>query len=73
MATRLKFTIPKGSETFYRHVNPDGQFARVVFVGPGDTVDEARVMDAQDYIDRGMATRVEAAETTAAAPAAKKE
>ena len=63
---KLKFggpELPNDATTFYRHVNPDGQFAGLVNVAPGDTVDEARVMDAQSYVDRKMAVWVEPAIT----------
>ena len=50
--------LPEGSSTWYNHVNEDGTIAHGVTALPGDVIDEARVMDAQNYIDRGMATRV---------------
>lgn len=60
---RLQFGgpgLPEGSVTWYNHVNPDGTIVHTVRIGPGATIDEARVADAQDYIDRGLATRVAA-------------
>ena len=61
---KLKFggpKLPPRSVTFYRHVNPDGTYVGHINVSPGDEVDEERVMDAQSYIERGMATRIGAA------------
>jgi hypothetical protein len=61
---RLRFggpNLPDNAVTFYRHINPDGTFAGMINVAPGQEIDEERVMDAQDYVDRGMATRVAAA------------
>jgi hypothetical protein len=59
---RLRFggpNLPDNAVTFYRHVNPDGQFVGMINISPGAEIDEARVMDAQSYVDRGMAARID--------------
>jgi hypothetical protein len=68
---KMKFggvNLPEGSVTSYDHSNPDGTIAYMTRIKPGDVIDEERVVDAQSFIDRGMATRV--AVTTAADEAA---
>ncbi len=62
---KLKFggpNLPDNATTFYRHVNPDGQFVGNVNVNPGDVVDIERFYlkdEPQDFVDRGMATFLE--------------
>ncbi len=57
---KLKFTLPEGAHTFYRHINPDGSFARHVDVFNGDTVDQERMSaeESKSFTDRGMATLI---------------
>jgi len=51
-------SLPEHSHTNYDHINADGTIRRYVRIDPGAVIDEARVTDAQSYIDRGMATRI---------------
>jgi hypothetical protein len=72
MAKKLKFGGPnlKGAqETWYRHVNPDGSLSGQPFVKEGAVVDYDRVLDAQYYIDNGMATVVDVVGPMAVPPA----
>jgi len=58
---KLRFggeNLPKGSTTWYDHINPDGSRGGQVFVKPGQTVDEERVTDADYYVNSGMAERI---------------
>lgn len=66
---KMKFggpNLPDIATTWYRHVNPDGSYVGMVNVKPGDVVDAARVMDAESYVERGMATMIEEATKPAA-------
>ena len=67
---KLRFggpNLPDIAVTFYRHINPDGTFAGQVNIGPGREIDGDRVMDAQSYVDRGMASWIDEPKTAAVA------
>ena len=66
---KIKFggpKLPPDSVTWYDHINPDGTVVDMVRIRPGATIDEERVRDAQSYIDREMATRIEVVATAPA-------
>jgi len=58
---KLRFGGPmlqKGEVTWYDHINETGNLGGVVFVRPGQEVDEARVKNADHYVNSGRATRI---------------
>ena len=68
---RLRFggpNLPDNAQTFYRHKNLDGTFAGNMNVKPGAVVDEERFFldgEAQDFVDREMASWIDGPHTPA--------